>query len=132
MSVGTYRLHVDFTPNNTEKYATAFKDVTINVSENPVLPVANFTSNVTQGPAPLTVKFTDLSKNATTWNWNFGDKANSTEQNPMHSYSTAGNYTVNLTVSNTNGTDSRLATINVSKKSQFFLHSPAVLIHQQI
>ena len=30
------------------------------------------------------------------WNWNFGDGTNSTEQNPVHTYSKAGNYTVNL------------------------------------
>ena len=34
----------------------------------------------------------------------------------MHTYG-AGNYTVNLTVSNTNGTDSKLATINDSKST---------------
>ncbi len=69
--------------------------VTGTVTE-PVLPVANFSSNVTSGYAPLSVQFTDLSKNATGWNWNFGDGANSTEQNPIHTYSTAGNYTVTL------------------------------------
>jgi len=80
----------------------------------PLAPVANFSANVTSGCAPLTVQFTDLSTNATGWNWNFGDGTNSTLQNPMHTYSTAGNYTVNLTVSNANGTNSKLATINVS------------------
>jgi len=37
----------------------------------------------------------------------------STQQSPIHTYSIAGNYTVNLTVSNANGIDSELATINV-------------------
>ena len=45
--------------------------------------------------------------------WNFGDEATSTELNPTHTYLVAGAYTVNETVSNTNGTDSMLATINV-------------------
>ena len=39
----------------------------------PVLPVANFSSNVTTGNTPLSVQFTDLSENATEWNWSFGD-----------------------------------------------------------
>ena len=39
----------------------------------PVLPVANFSSNVTRGYAPLSVQFTDSSENATGWNWDFGD-----------------------------------------------------------
>ncbi|MDQ1254828.1 MAG: hypothetical protein QG646_4098 [Euryarchaeota archaeon] len=82
-----------------------------------ILPVANFSSNVTEGYVPLLVQFTNLSKNATAWNWNFGDGNTSIEKSPMHTYYTAGNYTVNLTVSNTNGTSSKLATINVSTKS---------------
>jgi PKD repeat protein len=77
------------------------------------LPVANFNANVTNGNVPLTVQFTDLSTNATGWNWDFGDEATSTELNPTHMYLAAGAYTVNETVSNTNGTDSMLATVNV-------------------
>ncbi len=32
------------------------------------------------------------------WSWNFGDGATSSEQNPLHQYSTAGNYAITLTV----------------------------------
>ncbi len=84
--------------------------------ESPVLPVANFSSNVTEGYAPLSVQFTDLSENATGWKWDFGDEANSIDQSPIHTYSSAGVYTVNLTVSNENGTASKLATITVLEK----------------
>ena len=36
------------------------------------MPVANFSTNVSEGNAPLSVKFTDLSENATSWlNLNF-------------------------------------------------------------
>ena len=83
----------------------------------PGAPEANFRSNVTQGYAPLSVQFTDLSKNAIGWTWKFGDGATSSEQNPMHTYSTAGNYTVNLTVTNAYGTSTKLSTINVSTQS---------------
>ena len=69
------------------------------------LPVANFTSNVTTGYAPLTVQFTDLSKNATSWKWNFGDATYSTEQNPVHTYTEEGNFTVLLNSSNSVGYD---------------------------
>ncbi len=85
--------------------------------ESPVLPVANFSSNVTEGYAPLSVQFTDLSENAIEWKWDFGDGANSLEQSPIHTYSAAGVYTANLTVSNENGTNSKLATITVLEKS---------------
>ncbi|WP_164913616.1 lectin like domain-containing protein [Methanoculleus taiwanensis] len=72
-----------------------------------VAPVANFTANVTAGTAPLAVRFTDLSTGSpTSWNWTFGDGAASTEQHPAHTYTVAGVYTVNLTVTNADGNDS--------------------------
>ncbi len=36
---------------------------------------SNFSANVTNGQAPLTVGFTDLSRNATGWAWYFGDES---------------------------------------------------------
>ena len=68
-------------------------------------PIANFSGNVTEGYALLTVQFADLSENATECYWDFGDGANSTEQNPTHTYSATGIYTVNLTVSNAVGSN---------------------------
>jgi PKD repeat protein len=67
-------------------------------------PTARFTANITEGPAPLPVEFTDLSAGTpTSWMWEFGDGTNSTDQNPTHTY-TNGMYTVNLTVTNAAGT----------------------------
>jgi PGF-pre-PGF domain-containing protein len=79
---------------------------------------ANFISNSTTGFAPLNVAFTDTSTGLpTSWSWDFGDGATSTEQNPTHTYSSAGTYTVKLTVSNANSTSSKTAPIIVDKKS---------------
>ena len=61
----------------------------------------------------FTLNVTNLPQNITSGNWDFGDGANSTEQNPTHTYSAAGTYTVNLTVSNANGTASKTTIINV-------------------
>ena len=78
----------------------------------PTMPTASFTYepmdvNITIG---MDVNFTDTSTlgDATTltWAWDFGDGNTSTEQNPMHNYSMAGNYTVTLTV--TDETDDTL------------------------
>jgi YVTN family beta-propeller protein/beta propeller repeat protein len=82
------------------------------VVTNP-FPVADFTSNVTHGYPPLSIQFTDLSQNATGWNWDFGDGCNSTQRNPVHEYADPGIYSVNLTATNENGTDSKLTTITV-------------------
>ncbi|OPY36104.1 MAG: PKD domain protein [Methanoregula sp. PtaU1.Bin051] len=62
----------------------------------------------TSGYAPLTVKFTDLSTNSpTSWSWDFGDGdgTNATQQNPVHTYTSAGMYTVKLTATNGDGSD---------------------------
>ncbi|WP_440948810.1 PKD domain-containing protein [Methanosarcina sp. T3] len=58
--------------------------------------------------------FTDTSEGTpNSWYWDFGDGDISDGQNPIHTYLSAGNYTVCLTVSNVNGMDSKLATIGV-------------------
>jgi uncharacterized repeat protein (TIGR01451 family) len=72
-------------------------------------PVANFTSNTTNGSYPLTVQFNDTSAgNPTSWTWDFNNDGivDSTEQNPIYIYNSAGTYTVKLTVTNNNGSDS--------------------------
>jgi len=81
------------------------------------LPVSNFSTSVTSGDAPLSVQYTDLSQNATEWNWDFGDGETSTDESPAHTYSAAGTYTANLTVSNENGTASQTAVISVEESS---------------
>ena len=113
LDVGQHTLRVDLTPDDAVNYTNASKNVTINVSAQPVLPVANLSTNVTEGYAPLSVQFNDSSTNATSWNWNFGEGNNSTDRNPIHVYVTSGNYTVNLTASNGNGTNSTFANITV-------------------
>ncbi|HED66921.1 MAG TPA: PKD domain-containing protein, partial [Planctomycetes bacterium] len=58
------------------------------------------------GLSPLTVSFHDLSTGvATSWIWDFGDGAVSTEQNPTHTYVNSGMYTVTLTATNALGSD---------------------------
>ena len=58
----------------------------------------------TEGPAPLTVKFTDKSTNSPTgWAWNFGDGSTSTAQSPEHTFNGAGTYTVTLVATNADG-----------------------------
>ncbi|MBN2072152.1 MAG: PKD domain-containing protein [Candidatus Krumholzibacteriota bacterium] len=70
-----------------------------------VAPVAAFTGSPTSGDAPLAVSFTDQSTGAASWSWTFGDGGTSTAQNPSHTYTSEGTYTVSLTVVNSCGSD---------------------------
>jgi PKD repeat protein len=70
--------------------------------------VAGFTADLNSGLAPLTVNFTDQSTgDITSWSWDFGDGASSTEQNPSHTYTDAGTYTVSLAVTGPCGPDTK-------------------------
>ncbi|MDP9230650.1 MAG: PKD domain-containing protein, partial [Bacteroidota bacterium] len=69
-------------------------------------PVANFTANITGGCSPIVVKFQDMSTgNPTSWSWDFGNGATSTIQNPSTTYFTPGLYTVILTATNAQGSN---------------------------
>jgi len=80
----------------------------IHVSEPVQPPTANFSANPLSGDKPLTVNFSDQSGgNITSWSWNFGDGATSTQQNPSHIYNAMGDYTVALSVSGPGGSNTK-------------------------
>jgi trimeric autotransporter adhesin len=116
----TYSDPGNYTVNLTVSNANGTNSTAVEVivSLQPILPLANFSSNVTSGSAPLSVQFNDSSENAASWHWDFGDVSNSSDQNPIHTYSDPGNYTVNLTASNLNGTNSKIGIITVSENSE--------------
>lgn len=60
-------------------------------------PIANFNANPNQSCSlPFVVNFNNTSSNARNYIWNFGDGTSSTQVNPSHIYSAAGNYDVKL------------------------------------
>jgi PKD repeat protein len=76
-------------------------------------PVANFYAEPVFGNYPLTVNFYDASSNTpTTWSWDLnGDGiADNTTANPVYLYAAIGYYTVTLTSSNVDGSDSETKT----------------------
>ena len=89
------------------------------ITSKPPIPVANFWGSPKSGNVSLNVTFTDISTGEpTAWDWSFGDGTYSAQQNPVHTYSAAGNYTVTLTSSNTAGASTQTKTnyINVTQK----------------
>lgn len=74
-----------------------------------------------------TVHFVNLSQNATSYYWEFGDSTFSTSTNPDHVYATPGAYTVELTAQNSTGCDNWyvrrhflkvLGTVGLAEKNQ--------------
>ncbi|MGV8129182.1 MAG: DUF3344 domain-containing protein [Methanolinea sp.] len=66
---------------------------------------AHFTANATTGSIPATIAFTDTSTgdplpSGWAWDLNGDGVTDSTQKNPVDTYTTGGMYTVNLTVSN--------------------------------
>ena len=58
--------------------------------------------------------FTDQSTNEpSSWAWDFGDGNTSTEQNPIHAYTSAGSFNVCLTAGNSTGSNQACKTVEV-------------------
>ncbi|WP_321504173.1 PKD domain-containing protein [uncultured Methanoregula sp.] len=86
---------------------------------NPAPPIANFTATPLSGVKPLKVTFNDTSANGPAgWMWNFGDGTNSTEQHPVHIYTSAGNFTVSLNVMSRDGSNSTVKSDYIRVTSQ--------------
>ncbi len=87
------------------------EDYTIIVNTPTPAPVADFTGTPLTICPGESVTFTDASTNTpTAWAWNFGDTQTDNVQNPTHTYTTAGTYTVSLTASNAGGSDTKTIT----------------------
>jgi PKD repeat protein len=106
-AAGTYTVSLTATNACGSDVETKTDYITVNPC---VAPVADFSGSPTSGDAPLTVDFTDLSSDATSWSWDFGDGGSSTAQNPSHTYDAAGTYTVSLTATNGCGSDGETKT----------------------
>ena len=94
-------------------------------------PVASFSATPIAGPAPLTVTFSDASSgNITDWAWTFGDGNTSPAQHPSHTYAAAGSYTVSLTVTGPDGsntaTQTDYITVNLTGPLAGFNAAPRV------
>ena len=109
---------------NTYSFEILIDEITLQESTYTPAAIADFFSDVTEGDAPLTVYFTDLSENATAWDWNFGDGNSSTDQSPSHTYEDAGVYTVTLIASNEVGADTMTVEDLITVNPVGFAESP--------
>lgn len=79
-----------------------------NAADEP--PVVGFNADVAQ----KTATFTNLSYEATTYHWDFGDGQISTEANPVHTYTASGVFTVTLTGTKGSGSQSYSKEVTIS------------------
>ncbi len=87
-------------------------------------PTASILNKPYSGTAGVAVQFkstaSDADGDTLSYSWTFGDGGTSTMMNPSHTYNSAGQYTVKLTVSDGNGgsvTDSTTATITAANQA---------------
>jgi gliding motility-associated-like protein len=88
---------------STSNCVVASNQLTLNVQP---MPTAAFTvADSTCYGTPVTFTDRSVSNGGTisSWLWDFGDSQTSGQQNPSHTYSSAGDYNVTLTVANGNG-----------------------------
>lgn len=85
-----------------------------------------FEASPVRGTQPLTTTFTDYSVGQITgWLWDFGDGTASTLQNPTHTFAASGTYTVTLTTSGPDGSDTLIKASLVSVNPCFDLELSA-------
>jgi PKD repeat protein len=114
---GTYEVWLMVADNNG---ATDTATTTIRATASNVLPVASFLASPTSGEAPLEVSFDasasyDPDGAIVSHGWSFGDGENGSGASATHTYSAAGTYSAQLTVTDDDGvTDSTSRSIQVS------------------
>lgn len=103
IATGQTYYYAVYAKNNAGSYSTpAVAKVVVSAGI-----IANFSVSAETGLVPITVQFTDQSSGGvTSWRWLFGDGTESTEQNPRHTYTEYGTYTVILAVSGPAGKES--------------------------
>ena len=101
---GTYTVSLTATGPNGQDVSTRSNYITVSASP----PNALFTGEPTSGKKDLRVEFSNSSLRYNTSVWDFGDGNTSTEDNPVHTYTTAGNFDVTLSVVGEGGSDTNV------------------------
>jgi PKD repeat protein len=92
------------------------KQITVSGPEKPI-PAFDF--SIDDANTPLTVNFNNNTEFGSTYLWNFDDGTTSTDENPSHTYSATGRYSVRLTATGIDGVK------QASKRENFFIVNPA-------
>ena len=126
---GTFDIPVTkFKSKETQTNYTPYLKITYNT---PLIPYANgpYQGNVSEN-IQFNGSFIGIGIPPYKWEWDFGDGNTSDEQNATHSYGTAENYTVNLTIKDSNGKGDSSSTIAIIENEK--RNSPIVDITNPI
>lgn len=98
---------------------------------------ADFNVSPDKGCTPLSVKFTDNSTGAVSWNWDLGNGNTSTLQNPSAIYYNPGKYTVKLTIKDNSGKTFTVTKTNVirafkSPKADFSASPTTICLGEKV
>jgi len=114
-SLGNHTIFIKSFGSNGEQCTHEITVVIIDGEVGNDIPVTDFTATPLSGISPLSVTFSDkTANNPTSWQWSFGDGGTSTEQNPVHNYTTNGLYSITLLASNSHGSDTLTRTNYIS------------------
>jgi PKD repeat protein len=99
------------------------KKIALSISVLTVLSLGILISSCEKAPVPtaifsttidgMEVTFTNSSKDADTYAWDFGDGGSSTEMSPVHTYAENGDYSVSLTATGEGGEDVMTQTVTI-------------------
>ncbi len=117
-AAGSYTVSLRVTDNQGAQSTTTSKTVTVTAPNQP--PTANFTSSCSALSCNFTSTSSDPDGSIASYSWTFGDGGTSTAQNPSHSYTAAGSYTVSLRVTDNQGAQSTTTskTVTVTAPNQ--------------
>ena len=111
---GTYNIKLIVTGANGVDSIVKNQYIVINALPTPV-----FTVSDTAGCYPLKLRFDDGSfagsGSISLWQWDFGDGTLSNDPSPIHTYTSAGNFSVLLRITNTNGCSKVITKPNLIK-----------------
>ena len=86
---------------------SGFEDITLLFDEATDQPLSIIIFEYNDGTVDNPINFSALATGGTppySFNWDFGDGITSTDRNPDHSFQTAGDYDINVTVTDSDGT----------------------------
>lgn len=119
---GNFAVTVKVT-NDKGCYSVLTKPSYIQVTDGVISKFTNTTAAVCKPPFSITFNNNSTGSGTLSYYWDFGDGSTSTLQNPTHSYTTTGNYTVSLATTSTIGctdTLSKVGLINTTDISNSF------------